>query len=104
MYRIVAKFLPNETIPDAYFIYSLVSAMPFYNDDRLNYLDTNFTITLFSKGDYSEMLKDTIAALDDNEIKILSIAAELYDVEIDYYQISINVSIIDDWEGLPLAQ
>ena len=93
-YRIVAKFTNNTDIPEQYFVYAITGGAPFYDDDFLRYIEINYSVILFSRSDYTELLGKTAEALNIEGIKIQSLGPEIYDPEIDFYQITINISII----------
>ena len=96
--RVVAKYTNNDEIPSQYFVYSISSGTPAYQDDFLAYIQLNYVISLFSKGDYTDILSQTVGALNTESIRIHSIGGEFYNSDIDFYQIQINVSINEYWE------
>jgi len=97
--RIAAKFASKTEIPEQYFIYAITGGAPFYNDDYLEYIEVNYAVMLFSKIDYTNILRQTIEALNTERVKIQFLGPELYDPEIDFYQITINVSVNENWGG-----
>ena len=96
--RVVAKYTAVDEIPAQYFVYSISSGTAVYHDDYLAYLRLNYLITLFSKGDYTDALRETIDALNIEEIRIQSFSFETYAPDIDFYQIQINVLINEFWK------
>jgi len=96
--RVAAKYANTDVIPGQYFVYAITGGSPSYSDDYLEYIELYYTVMLFSKTDYTSVLRQTVDVLNVDGVRISSLGAEMYDPDIDFYQIPINVAIQEFWE------
>jgi hypothetical protein len=97
VFRIIYKGGKSKTPPSIYFTFQtiLTQSRVFADDERENSIQT-FRVNLFSKTDFTDVLKNTIEALEESGFVISTVDAEDYDEDTGYYLVPITIKKMEE--------
>ena len=87
----------GEVKPRQYCTFQVVLQKPTYADDRRKEKTITYRVTLFSKGDYEDVLERILETLENNNYTIVDeISGENYETDTGYWVVPINIQFIKE--------
>jgi hypothetical protein len=95
--RIVYKLKKGESLPDTYITFQrIVSTPDGYADDESTFENHTFGVHLFTRGDFTELLKQAKAAVKAAGFTISSVDTEIYETDTGLYHVPMIIKWMEE--------